>query len=146
MIGISGIIGGLTLFSTSGLVLGFAGPGGVLIVWAINGAIAVSVMEGLSEMIELWPISNAMMEFVDKFVDKDLALVVGITYWYLWYFILLSSWLSSLVQVYIRNDIRDPHIRLGRICPILGATAVLADIKPVRLLSSHSSLHQLFWR
>ena len=90
MIGISGILGGLTLFSTSGLVLGLAGPGGVLIVWAINGAIAVAVMEGLSEMIELWPISNAMVEFVDKFVDKDLALVVGIAYWYRLRFILLS--------------------------------------------------------
>jgi amino acid transporter len=82
MIGISGILGGLTLFSTSGLILSVGGPGGVLIAWAINGAIAVAVMEGLSEMIELWPISNAMMEFVDKFVDKDLALVVGIAYWY----------------------------------------------------------------
>ncbi len=82
MIGISGILGGLTLFSTSGLILSVGGPGGVLIAWSINGAIAVAVMEGLSEMIELWPISNAMMEFVDKFVDKDLALVVGIAYWY----------------------------------------------------------------
>jgi amino acid transporter len=82
MIGISGILGGLTLFSTSGLILSVVGPGGVLIAWAIDGAIAVAVMEGLSEMIELWPISNAMMEFVDKFVDKDLALVVGIAYWY----------------------------------------------------------------
>ncbi len=82
MIGISGILGGLTLFSTSSLILSVGGPGGVLIAWVINGAIAVAVMEGLSEMIELWPISNAMMEFVDKFVDKDLALVVGIAYWY----------------------------------------------------------------
>lgn len=31
-------------------------------------------------MIVLWPISNAMIEFVRAFVDLDLAIVVGITY------------------------------------------------------------------
>lgn len=81
MIGISGILGGIIIFSTSGEILGIAGPGGVLLAFAIDGAIAIAVMEGLSEMIELWPISNAMMEFVYEFVDTDLAFVVGIAYW-----------------------------------------------------------------
>ena len=140
MIGISGILGGLTLFSTSGLVLSFGGPGGVLIAWAINGAIAVAVMEGLSGMIELWPISNAMMEFVDKFVDKDLALVVGIAYWYRRGFALfLLPKLNSLPQVHIRIDIRNAHIRPRTVRPILGPTPILANICAVRLLSSHSS-------
>jgi amino acid transporter len=46
------------------------------------------VMEGICEMIVLWPISNAMIEFVRAFVDEDLAIVVGIAYWYqsLWIF------------------------------------------------------------
>ncbi|KAF8533886.1 amino acid permease-domain-containing protein [Trichophaea hybrida] len=39
-------------------------------------------MEGLSEMIGLWPIPNAMVEFVRAFVDYELGTVVGITYWY----------------------------------------------------------------
>lgn len=37
-------------------------------------------MEGISEMIVLWPIPNAMMEFVAAFVDRDLAVIVGIAY------------------------------------------------------------------
>lgn len=43
---------------------------------------SICVMEGLAEMIVMWPVSNAMVEFVKVFVDRDLAIVVGISYWY----------------------------------------------------------------
>jgi hypothetical protein len=33
-------------------------------------------------LIVMWPIPNAMMEFVAAFVDGDLAIVVGIAYWW----------------------------------------------------------------
>lgn len=82
MIGISGILGGVIIFSTSGEVLAIAGPAGALTAFSAMGLVAIAVMEGLSEMIELWPVSNAMMEFVNQFVDPDLAVVVGIAYWY----------------------------------------------------------------
>ncbi len=82
MIGISGILGGITIFSSSGAILAIVGPAGVLTTFAAVGLVAIFVMEGLSEMIELWPVSNAMMEFVKAFVDGDLATVVGIAYWY----------------------------------------------------------------
>jgi len=80
MIAISGILGGITIFSTSGAILAMAGPAGVLTTFAAVGLVGIFVMEGLSEMIELWPVSNAMMEFVKAFVDGDLATVVGIAY------------------------------------------------------------------
>ena len=82
MIGISGVIGGIAIFSTSGEVLAVAGPAGVLLAFAILGLVTICSMEGLSEMIELWPVSNAMMEFVKTFIDEDLATVVGVAYWY----------------------------------------------------------------
>ncbi|KAL8877304.1 MAG: hypothetical protein Q9198_004653, partial [Flavoplaca austrocitrina] len=82
MIGISAVVGGIIIFSTSGEILAIAGPAGVLTAFAVVGVITISVMEGLSEMIELWPVSNAMMEFVRAFIDEDLATVVGIAYWY----------------------------------------------------------------
>lgn len=81
MIGISAVLGGIIIFSTSGELLAIAGPAGVLTAFAALGIVTISVMEGLSEMIELWPISNAMMEFVRAFVDEDLATVIGIAYW-----------------------------------------------------------------
>jgi amino acid transporter len=81
MITISGIIG-VTVFQTSGTVLDIAGPGGILTAFAYIGCVAIFVMEGLSEMVEQWPVSNAMVEFVKRFVDKDLAIVVGVAYWW----------------------------------------------------------------
>ncbi|KAK3175307.1 hypothetical protein OEA41_002554 [Lepraria neglecta] len=39
-------------------------------------------MEGISEMIQMFPTPNALMEFVRAFVDPDLAWVVGVAYWY----------------------------------------------------------------
>lgn len=62
-------------------ILGIAGPSGVLTAFGIVGIVAICVMEGVCEMIVLWPITNPMMEFVKAFVDRDLAVVVGITYW-----------------------------------------------------------------
>jgi amino acid transporter len=80
MITIGGVIG-LSFGTASGEILAIAGPGGTLIAYSVNGVVAICVMEGLCEMIVLWPISNAMIEFVRFFVDPDLAIVVGIAYW-----------------------------------------------------------------
>lgn len=68
--------------TTSGEVLAISGPGGVLIAFAVVGIVTIFVMEGICEMIVIWPIPNAMMEFVAAFVDRDLAVIVGIAYWY----------------------------------------------------------------
>lgn len=82
MITLSGILGGVILFTTNGEFLHIAGPAGLLSAIALVGVTAICVMEGLSEMVVLWPVSNAMVEFVRAFVDEDLAPVVGFAYWY----------------------------------------------------------------
>lgn len=38
-------------------------------------------MEGLSEMIQLFPTINPIVELVHEFVDEDLALLTGFVYW-----------------------------------------------------------------
>lgn len=81
MICIGGTIG-IGFSKSSGEIIAIAGPGGTLIAFIVVGIIAICVMEGICEMIVLWPISNAMIEFVRAFVDPDLAIVVGFTYWY----------------------------------------------------------------
>lgn len=73
---------GIGFAKTSGEILAIAGPGGTLIAFVVVGVVAICVIEGICEMINLWPISNAMIEFVRAFVDEDLAIVVGFTYWY----------------------------------------------------------------
>lgn len=80
MITISSVIG-VTVFYGDGEALEVAGPSGALLAFAIVGATAICVMEGISEMIQMFPTPNAIMEFVRVFVDEDLAWVVGVAYW-----------------------------------------------------------------
>ena len=63
------------------MILGVAGPGATLLAFGLIGIVAIAVMEGICEMVVLWPVPNAMVEFVRAFVDPDLAKVVGISYW-----------------------------------------------------------------
>jgi len=70
------------LFDNSGEILNIAGPVGGLIAYIVVGIGVICIMEGIAEMIGHWPIANAMVEFVKAFVDKDLAIVVGLAYWY----------------------------------------------------------------
>jgi amino acid transporter len=70
------------LFDNSGEILRIAGPAGGITAFGIVGIGVVLIMEGIAEMVAHWPISNAMFEFVKRFVDKELALVVGFAYWF----------------------------------------------------------------
>jgi amino acid permease len=72
------------LFDNSGEILAIAGPGGALLAYGLVGVGVICLMEGIAEMIGHWPISNAMIEFVKVFVDRDLAVVIGLAYWYVW--------------------------------------------------------------
>lgn len=80
MISVSSVIG-VTIFYGDGEALEVAGPSGALLAFAIVGIVAICVMEGISEMLQMFPTPNALMEFVRAFVDEDLAWVVGIAYW-----------------------------------------------------------------
>jgi amino acid transporter len=78
---ISGTIG-LGLFVDSGEILRIAGPGGGLLAICVVGIGVILLMAGVAEMINHWPISGALVEFVRTFVDNELGIVLGIAYWY----------------------------------------------------------------
>ena len=94
---LGGIIGA-GFFVGSSFALSIAGPGGALLAFALVGCVAIAVMEGICEMIVLWPIPNAMVEFVRAFVDEELAKVVGIGYWYT-YSVTFSALIVGAVQL-----------------------------------------------
>lgn len=71
----------MTLFSTIGTVLHTASTAGTLLALGIVGFTAICVMASLGELVVLWPVPNALVQYVDSFLDKDLATVVGVTYW-----------------------------------------------------------------
>jgi hypothetical protein len=77
---VSAVIGGL--FAPTGQALEIAGPGGTLIAIVVNGIVAISVMECISEFTQIFPTPNAIVDIVSAFVDEDLAWVIGIAYWY----------------------------------------------------------------
>lgn len=81
MITISGVLGA-GLYVRSGSILRFGGPGAVLISTTVMGLLAWMVMQCIGEMLTLWPISGALVEYVGVFVDDDLGIAVGIAYWY----------------------------------------------------------------
>src|SRR5689334_16376330 len=80
MIVISGTIG-VGFFVNTGEILAMAGPAAAILAVGIVGILSCVVMESISEMLIVWPVPNPMVEFVRSFVDRDLAVVVGIAYW-----------------------------------------------------------------
>ncbi|KAL9119523.1 MAG: hypothetical protein Q9187_003920 [Circinaria calcarea] len=81
LIVISALIG-TGIYVGDGQALRAAGPGGLLTALTIVGLIAIAMMEGLSEMIQMFAAPNALVEYVKNFVDQDLAIVMGVLYWY----------------------------------------------------------------
>ena len=69
------------VFYSNGYALEVAGPSGTLLAIAIVGVVAICVMECVSEMIQMFPTPNAIVEFVRILVDEDLAWVIGLGYW-----------------------------------------------------------------
>lgn len=41
-------------------------------------------MDSLSELIQAFPVANALSEYVDIFVDHELATIVGVAFWMTW--------------------------------------------------------------
>lgn len=75
---------GTGIFSHDGLALSVAGPAGLVLATCVVGLIAVAFMDGLSEMIQCFPCSNALIEYVDAFVDPELSVCVGFAYFAVW--------------------------------------------------------------
>ncbi len=118
MILVSGILGGGIIFGGNGDYLRTAGPAGLMTAIGYVGLNAICVMEGLSELIVLWPVSNAMVEFVRTFIDDDLALVVGLAYWYVCEFV--TALLNLNAAGIPGHPLLRPCLSLRQIQPLSG--------------------------
>ena len=65
----------------SGTVLRTAGLLALFLSFAILTLLAWGVMQCITEMLSIWPVSGALVDFVRVIVDEDLALTVGVAYW-----------------------------------------------------------------
>ncbi len=79
MISLGGAIG-TTLFLSSGVALGYAGPS-VLISYAIAGFIAVVMVFSLSEMAVVHPSAGSFGTYAETYLNPLAGFVVRYTYW-----------------------------------------------------------------
>ena len=68
-------------YINSGTVLRTAGPLALFLSFTILTLLAWGVMQCITEMLAIWPVPGALVEFVRVFVDEDLAFTVGALYW-----------------------------------------------------------------
>ncbi len=79
MISLGGAIG-TTLFLSSGVALGYAGPS-VLVSYAIAGFIAVVMVFSLSEMAVMHPAAGSFGAYAETYLNPWAGFVVRYTYW-----------------------------------------------------------------
>ncbi|CAI7587990.1 unnamed protein product [Penicillium pancosmium] len=109
MITISGVLGA-GLYVRSGSILRFGGPGAVLISFTVMGLLAWTVMQCIGEMLTLWPIPGALVEYIVAFVDEDLGIAVGIAYWY-----------SQSYCIYGLSEVIGGSLKIIGICVVIGS-------------------------
>ena len=80
MISLGGAIG-TTLFLSSGIALGYAGPS-VLISYAIAGLVAVALVFSLSEMAVMHPAAGSLGTYAETYLNPWAGFVVRYTYWF----------------------------------------------------------------
>ena len=80
MISLGGAIG-TSLFLSSGIALGYAGPA-VLASYAIAGLIAVAMVFSLSEMAVLHPAAGSFGTYAETYLNPWAGFVVRYTYWF----------------------------------------------------------------
>ena len=80
MITISAVLN-VGFYVRTGTILRVAGPLALFLSFALLTFFAWGVMQCITEMVSIWPVPGALVEFVRCFVDEDLALTVGVAYW-----------------------------------------------------------------
>ncbi len=80
MISLGGAIA-TSLFLSSGIALGYAGPA-VMISYAIAGFIAVAMVFSLSEMAVMHPTAGSFGTYAELYLSRWAGFVVRYTYWY----------------------------------------------------------------
>ncbi|MEW2433551.1 amino acid permease [Streptomyces caniferus] len=106
MIAVGGVIGaGLFVGSASGIAA--AGPG-ILLSYALVGALVVFVMRMLGEMAAANPTSGSFSAYADRALGRWAGFSIGWLYWFFWVVVLaveatagaaiLTSWLPAVPQ------------------------------------------------
>jgi amino acid transporter len=80
MIAIGAVIG-LGFYVRTGAVYNLGGSAAVIYSFGVLGLVTSLVMHNLAKMLRAWPVPGALIVFVQKFVDEEIGLTIGILYW-----------------------------------------------------------------
>ncbi|CAI7617518.1 unnamed protein product [Penicillium discolor] len=72
---------GTGLYWRGGQILELGGPLAVVLSFLFIGVLTWGVMQCITEMLCIWPIPGALSVYVSQFVDEELGIAVGVTYW-----------------------------------------------------------------
>ncbi|SHG25286.1 amino acid permease [Streptoalloteichus hindustanus] len=106
MVGLGGALG-IGLFLASGKLIQAAGPG-LLLAYAVCGALAYLVLRALGELVVYRPVSGSFTSYAREFLGPWAEFVTGWTYWFTWVMVGMSEvtavgmyvqvWLPSVPQ------------------------------------------------
>ncbi|KAJ6185847.1 hypothetical protein N7519_007148 [Penicillium mononematosum] len=75
---------GTGLYWRGGQILELGGPLAVVLSFLFIGILTWGVMQCITEMLCIWPIPGALSVYVSQFVDEELGIAVGVTYWFVY--------------------------------------------------------------
>ncbi|KAH8671490.1 amino acid permease-domain-containing protein [Xylariales sp. PMI_506] len=99
MISISAAIG-MGLYIRTGEMFALGGSGAVIYAFAFLGFVTSLVMHNVATMLSAWPIAGALIVFVQKFIDHEIGVAVGVLYWlaYCFSFAGLTTEIRSIAE------------------------------------------------
>ncbi|OQE39860.1 hypothetical protein PENCOP_c006G04402 [Penicillium coprophilum] len=123
---------GTGLYWRGGQILELGGPLTVLLSFIFIGILTWAVMQCITEMLCIWPIPGALSVYVSQFVDEELGIAVGVTYWFVYSMSFSTLVATSAAEFNFWDYIHERPLIQGLIIYLL-IPLVLVCINTVRI-------------
>jgi amino acid transporter len=132
----SGVLGTGFLQNTT-YALKVAGPGGLLLSFALVGVISIAVMECIGELTRVFPTPLSISEVVRTFVDEELGLVIGLCYCFSHTIIYVGLIISAIDLTDYWSTSFAVKSALWIVAPVL---MVMINITPANIFGAFATL------
>lgn len=123
---------GTGLYWRGGQILELGGPLAVVLSFLFIGMLTWGVMQCITEMLCIWPIPGALSVYVSQFVDEELGIAVGVTYWFVYSMSFSTLVATSAAEFNFWHYIQERQVIQG--CVIyFGIPLILVFINAIRI-------------
>ncbi|KAJ5512550.1 hypothetical protein N7463_002102 [Penicillium fimorum] len=123
---------GTGLYWRGGQILQLGGPLAVVLSFIFIGILTWAVMQCITEMLCIWPIPGALSVYVSQFVDEELGIAVGVTYWFVYSMSFSTLVATSAAEFNFWEYIRDRPVIQGLVIYLL-IPLMLVCINAIRI-------------